>query len=327
MGKEYSTDVSIIIVNWNTRELLRKCLESIYAEMQHRSFEIIVIDNASADQSVEMVKADFPGVRLIENRENVGFGKANNQGYEISTGEYLLLLNPDTEILDQAVERLMEFMDTQRQAGLCGAKCIHPDGTIQVSWAYFPSLKTIFTNNVSWKDALSIFSVAKRLLRTKAEYSDSGFTVSEVIPRSRVDYVLGQCMLTRKEIVDRVGLFDESVFMYEEEPDLCYRILQAGYETWFVPEAEIIHHERKSIGQVNDPLKTDLKWFVSARSHFFQKHHGRWYKWAFRVLGSLNAVVKMVIFALLFVVTRTRKQYYRSKLLFHYYFIYWAVRK
>ena len=318
-------DLSIIIVNWNTRALLKKCLESIYDQMQNRSFEIIVVDNASADNSADMVRKDFPEVRLIENRENAGFGRANNQGYAISSGKYLLLLNPDTEILDHAADTLMAFMHDNEKAGVCGPKCIHPDGTVQVSWAYFPSLKTIFTNNVSFKDALSMFGIFKRLFGTKAEYSDAGFTVSEVIPRKRVDYVLGQCMLTRRSIIEKTGLFDDDVFMYEEEPDLCYRVLQAGFETWFVPEAAIIHHERQSIGQIRDPLKTDLQWFVSARSHFFRKHYGVFYKYSFLLLGSLNAVIKTAMFAVLYLLTTTRRRYYRSKMLFHYYFLYWAL--
>jgi GT2 family glycosyltransferase len=235
-------DVSILIVNWNTRELLRACLKSISDQTKELSFEIIVIDNASRDGSADMVRKEFPNVRLIQNAENAGFGRANNQGFRESAGEYILFLNPDTEIRDRAVEKAVAFMKAHPNVWLAGAKSVHVDGTMQVSTAYFPSLAMIWTNGVPLKIALSMFGPLKKIFKTSAVYTNDGFTMTDDAVNRRVDYVLGQFMLTRRDALEKTGLFDESIFMYEEEADLCYRIHRAGGQVWFVNEAEILHH-------------------------------------------------------------------------------------
>lgn len=318
-------EVSIIIVNWNTSELLKKCLESIHTKTRQIRYEVIVVDNASKDGSADMVRQYFPDVRLIENHENVGFGRANNQALAYCTGEYLLLLNPDTEFTDNVLKTVIAFMRDHESVGLVGPKCIHPDGTIQVSWAQFPSLKTIFTNNVPWTTALAMIPLFKKILRSEAVYTNRGFTVDKPIPAQSVDYVLGQFMLTRTDVIKRIGLFDNDVFMYEEEPDLCYRLKQNGFETWFLPDAEIIHHERQSIDQLPNALEEEMDWFLSARGHFYRKHYGLLKQQLFYGLMFINSIFKMMMFSVM-LLDRTRKQYFRKKQYFHYYIVKWFLK-
>lgn len=316
-------DLSIIIVNWNTKDLLRECLESIVRETVSLSYEVWVVDNASKDGSADMMRREFGSVHLIANEENVGFGRANNQAYAHCMGKYTLILNPDTVILNDAVGKMVDFMETNPNAGVAGPKAIHPDGEIQVSWANFPSLSRIWTNNVSWKAALSIFRPLKRLLKSEASYTDRGFTVADTLHTRRVDYLLGQFLLTRKAIVDQVGLFDEDVFMYEEESDFCYRVLKAGWETWFVPDAEIIHYERRSIDQLPNAYKIETDWTLRARAHFFRKHHGRMKMVLFYALTLLSSIFKLFMFSILYLVEVKKREYLRRKWTTHWYTARW----
>lgn len=319
-------DVSVIIVNWNTKDLLKECILSIQQQTHNISYEIIVIDNFSKDESVAMVRRDFSEVQLIANDFNAGFGQANNQGYEIAKGEYLLILNPDTVILDGAIEKLYHYIKQNNHVGVCGPKCIHPDDSIQVSWASFPSIKNIFTNNVTWKEAFSMFPWFQKFSKSEAIYTNEGFTVQNVIAEQKVDYVLGQCMMTPKFLIDQVGLFNENIFMYEEEADLCYRIKKAGYETWFYPEAVIIHHERQSIDQIPNYLEKEMKWFMDARGQFFRMHYGIFAQFLFYILTFISSFLKLFIMAFLWLIEKKKRDYFKMKLLFHYYILNWFFR-
>ncbi len=310
-------DVSILIVNWNTRDLLRACLKSIFDQTRELSFEIVVIDNASDDDSAEMVRQEFPNVRLIQNIENAGFGRANNQGYHESCGEYILFLNPDTEVLDHAIEKAVAFMKAHPHVWLCGAKSLHPDGTMQVSTAYFPSLGMIWTNGVPLKIALSMFAPLKKIFKTSAVYTNDGFTMTDASESRRVDYVLGQFMLTRRDVLEKTGVFDESIFMYEEEADLCYRIQQAGGEVWYVPDAVILHHERRSIDQLPEAFRHEVDWFLSARGRFMEKYHGKAMKGLFHLMTWFSSAVKLVMYAFLFLVDRRKRIYFSRRLMYH----------
>ncbi|HDQ45388.1 MAG TPA: glycosyltransferase family 2 protein [bacterium] len=310
-------DISVILVNWNTRDLLRACLKSIFAQTPSLSCEVTVVDNASEDGSADMVQKEFPAVRLIQNTENSGFGRANNQGFRESSGAYVLFLNPDTEIRDRAIEKAVAFMETHPNVWLAGAKSVHHDGTIQVSTAYFPSLAMIWTNGVPLKIALSVFGPLRRLLKTSAEYSDEGFTMTGNSESRRVDYVLGQFMLTRRDVLEKTGLFDESIFMYEEEADLCYRIHKAGGEVWYVPEAVILHHERRSIDQLPDAFRHEVDWFLSARGRFMEKHHGKAMEVIFHAMTGFSSAVKLVLYAVLFLADRGKRRYLTRRLRYH----------
>jgi len=310
-------DVSVLIVNWNTRDLLRACLKSIFAQTPSLSCEVIVVDNASEDGSADMVQKEFPAVRLIQNSENEGFGRANNQAFRESAGEYVLFLNPDTEIRDRAIEKAVAFMKAHPNVWLAGAKSVHADGTIQVSTACFPSLAMIWTNGVPLKIALSVFGPFKKIFKTSAVYTNDGFTMTEDATSRRVDYVLGQFMLTRRDVLVEVGVFDEAIFMYEEEADLCYRIYKAGGEVWYVPDAVILHHERRSIDQLPDAFRHEVDWFLCARGRFMEKHHGKAMEVIFHAMTGFSSAVKLVLYAVLFLADRGKRRYLTRRLRYH----------
>ena len=267
-------DLSLIIVSFQVRELLSRCLVSLERAAQDVPLEIIVVDNASTDGSVEMLRADFPHVHNIANSENVGFSKANNQGLKIARGRYWMLLNPDTEIpLDapNPFRLLVELMDTHPRAGACGASLFYPDGTRQHSAFHFPTLAQIYMDlyPVNWRLRESFLN---------GRYS---FAQYERGAPFQIDHPLGAALLVRPDAARHVGLLDEDYFIYAEEVDWCMRLRRAGWEIWCVPHARIIHHEARSTRQFRDKMFVEL-W--KARFILFQKNYSRAFNRAARVL-------------------------------------------
>jgi len=322
-----SPELSIIIVNWNTRELLKECIQSIYKETKGFSFEIFVVDNASADGSAAMIEREFPDVMLIRNEENLGFGRANNQAVKRSRGEFVLFLNPDTRIQQNAIGALVTFMKENPRVGVTGPKTIHPDGTIQVTWAKFPCLSTVFTNNVPLNTAVSIFGIFGKLLKNNVRYTDSGLSVTDIRHPMKVDYLLGEFLLTRKSILDSVGGFPEDIFMYEEETDLCYRIHKQGWEIWFVPDAEIIHHEKKSIKQLPNYIEKEVDWFIAGRSRFYRKYYGKVKLVFFHIFNFVNSLCKLVMYGLMDFVSLKKRTFVAEKFEWQWEVIVWYFRK
>lgn len=224
-------DVSIIIVNWNTKELLRDCLDSVYRQTSDIHFETIVIDNASTDSSIEMVKRDFPQVVLIENSQNKGFAAGNNQGMAIARGRYVLLLNSDTVILDGAIQKTLSFADRKPVAAVIGCRVLNPDRTLQLTCFMFPGLLNLILSSTY---LYKVFPKSRFFGRERMSWWDR----SEV---REVEVVTGCFMLVRREAMEQVGLMDEGYFMYAEETDWCYRFHRAGWKNLFFPGAEIIH--------------------------------------------------------------------------------------
>ena len=203
-------DLSIVIVNWNTAELLIQCLESIYKSGSQYSLEVIVVDNSSTDESVSLVDRDFPCVILIRNDQNLGFARANNQGLAVGSGRYFMLLNSDTIVLPGAIDILIEAADSNPKLGVIGPKLLNMDGSLQESWASFPSF----------------FS----------ELTGKNFRTRQPVPENpnayEVDYIKGACMLVRSTTIAEVGKLDEDFFFYSEEIDWCYRIRQKNWKIW-----------------------------------------------------------------------------------------------
>ena len=266
-------DLSIVIVNWNTRDLLAQCLESVVASPNLRipdsvnqpgmhdlppiTIEVRVVDNASTDGSAHMVRARFPWVRLVENRENVGFARANNQAIRESEAHYVLLLNPDTEVTLGALEILVRFIDAHPQASAVGPRLLNPDGTLQPSCHPAPTLPgelwRLFHLDALWPYGL--YPMAEWDLDT---------------PR-RVDVVQGACLLLRRAALDQVGLFDEAYFMYSEEVDLCHRLRRADWSLYWVPEAQVVHYGSQSTQQMAAEMFLQL---YQSKLLYFRKHHG-----------------------------------------------------
>lgn len=252
-------DVSIIIVNWNTRDILRDCLKSVYEQTKSVSFEVIVVDNASTDGSVEMVKNDFPQVSLVENSENKGFAAANNQGMAIAKGRYVLLLNSDTVVLDNAIAKTVLFADDYPEAAVVGCRVLNPDKTLQPTCFMFPSLlNMILSSTYLYK----LFPRSQFFGRERMSWWDRG-DIREV------DVVTGCYMLVQKKAIDQIGMMDETFFMYAEEMDWCWRFKSAGWKVMYTPDAQIIHLGGQSSQQVKPQMIMQLRGSILL---FFSKH-------------------------------------------------------
>jgi GT2 family glycosyltransferase len=224
-------DVSIIIVNWNTKKMLSACLRSVYANVREINYEVIVVDNASTDGSQEMVRHDFPQVIFIENEDNWGFAAANNQGIAIAHGRYVLLLNSDTIVLDDSIANTVVFADDHPQVGIIGCRELNPDQTLQPTCFMFPS---VFNMLLSGTYLYKLFPKSRFFGRERMTWWDRK-DVREV------DIVTGCYMLVRREAIEQVGLIDERFFLYGEETDWCYRFKKNGWKVMFAPVGQIIH--------------------------------------------------------------------------------------
>ncbi len=265
--------LSIIIVNWNTRDLLAACLESVAAEiarMGEGEAETFVVDNASTDGSPEMVQEDFPWVRLIRNTENVGFARANNQAIRLAQGRYLLLLNSDTCLHAGSLQTLVDFMDAHPAAGAAGPRLLNGDGTLQVSCHPLLTPEREF-----WR-----LSFLERLY-ARATYPLEAW---DATTPHRVEVIKGACLLGRRMVLDQTGLLDESYFMYTEEMDLCYRMAQAGWELWHVPAATVTHYGEASSRQVAADMYVQL---YRSKVQFHRKFGGASRARRFKALMAL----------------------------------------
>lgn len=270
--------LSIVIVSWNTCDLLDKCIASIYAYPLDGDFEIWVVDNASVDGSSELVGRKYPEVHLILSPKNLGFARANNLAIRESTGKYVLLLNPDTEIKPGALVTLVRFMEENTQAGGAGPYLLNPDGTLQISCYPLPTL-----SRELWRlfhlDAFYPFGTYKQ------EYWDPNQV-------RRVGVLKGACMILRHTALDEVGLMDEDYFMYTEEVDLCYRFTKGGWPLYWVPQASIVHYGGQSVHQVSAEMFLHL---YKSKIVYIRKHYGRLASWIFKLI-LLGATLPRVIF-------------------------------
>ena len=262
-------DTSIIIANWNAQDLLDQCLQSVYAAVSDLSCEVIVVDNGSTNGSATMVQDRFPDVRLIRNQENRGFAQANNQGINISTGRYVLLLNSDTIVSPDAVEQMVRFMDAYPDLGALGAELRNSDGSLQPSWAQFPTL---------------LSEMIGRNFRVRRPFADGRAYL--------VDWVGGACLMVRRQSVEQVGLLDERLFMYSEETDWCYRMAQAGWQIGYLPGARVLHFGGASSRQEDTRMLCEL---YKSKLYFFDKHHGAGRREMLRTGMLLLTLLKMMV--------------------------------
>ena len=264
-------DLSIIIVSWNVKELLQRCLESIF---QHPpsglQFEVIVVDNASTDGSAAMVRDGFPQVQLLVNDENLGFTAANNQAIARSRGRYVLLLNPDTEVLGDAPATIVGYMDAHPEVGALGPQLLNPDGSIQSSRRRFPTMATAFLESTILQRWFPDNPVLRRY-----------YMLDRPDDRTQgVDWAVGAALLVRKEAIEQVGPLDEGFFMYSEELDWCHRIKAQGWKVVYLPTAKVVHHGAQSSEQVK-PFQHIQ--FQRSKVRYFRKHHGAWKAEALRL--------------------------------------------
>jgi len=256
-----STVLSIIIVSWNVRDLLERALTSVYASWGNQTgLEVIVVDNASHDDSVAMLRTAFPDVQVIANPENRGFTGGNNQGLAAATGDFLLLLNPDTEIVTDALPCMVDYIRAHPDVGMIGPQLLNPDGSVQSSRRHFPTMPVLFLES-TWLEKLA----PRKLLRHYYAQEQPDDVIQDV------DWITGAAMLARREVVAQVGGMDAGFFMYSEELDWCRRIREAGWRVVYFPEARIIHHEGKSSEQV---VPARHIYFQSSKVRYTRKYHG-----------------------------------------------------
>jgi GT2 family glycosyltransferase len=260
-------NLSIVIVNWNTKEFLQRCLESLRANPPSGELEVIVIDNASTDGSAEMVRQEFPEAVLIENQENLGYAQGNNQGIAASKGEYVLLLNPDTEVTPGALDSLVEFAKNRPDAAAVGCRLINPDGGVQSSCRSFPSpLPLLFEYT-----KLSRLFPRSRLF---GAYRMTYFDYSRV---AEVDQPMGSCLLLSRKAIEDVGLFDEEFPIFFNEVDWCFRAKQRGWKAYFTPDAEVLHHGGASTQQAKAEM---IRESHESLGRFYEKHYKGRLPWA-----------------------------------------------
>lgn len=255
-------DVSIVIVAWNVKNLLHECLKSVFEQTRDIEFEVVYVDNASSDGSVEMVADEFTGVRIIKNEQNAGFIKANNQAIPQCKGRYVLLLNSDTVVLDNAIAKMVRFADTHTDSAVVGCKVLNPDKTLQRTCFMFPSaLNMLLSATYLYK----IFPKNRFFGRERMTWWDFN-DVREV------ETVCGCCSLVRKEAIDLVGLMDERYFVYGDDPDWCYRFKKAGWKVMYTPEPQIIHYG----GQTTQHRRREFRWQLHGSELIFIKLYKGW---------------------------------------------------
>lgn len=275
-------DISLIIVNWNTRNLLLDCLESIYKETIKVTFEIILVDNGSTDDSVIAVKDRFPDVLVIENRENIGYAKANNQGLKCAKGRYCAIVNTDIIILDKAIEKLVEYFDSDENVGAAGPLTVNEFGNIKENFRYFPRF---------WNQFVETFFLDK--IFGRFEFFHGRNVPKKYYEQTRkVENLSGCFFMIRREALEEVGLLDERFFIYGEDIDWSKRIWKTGWEIHFYPEARVIHLGGKS--SIASPVRFQLE---MEKSYFqYIKKHSSFPTY---ILYKLMRIVQHCIFLIL----------------------------
>lgn len=250
--------LSIIIVSYNTQKLLKQCLGSIYQDLP-QNYEIIMIDNASEDNSVSIVQKKYPRVRIIKNKHNLGFTQANNQGITQAKGEYLLLLNSDTIASISALDQMVQFLDKNPQIGLLAPKLLNPDGTIQQNGGGLPNLINIF----AWQFFLDEIPLLTHFFQPYQQESPEYYTHTR-----QTGWVSGAAMMLRSSLVKKIGGLDENIFMYAEDIDICIRANQAKSQVWIYSPAEITH-----IGHASGSQEKAIIGEYNGLKYIFQKHY------------------------------------------------------
>jgi len=280
-------DLAVVIVSYNTRELLRACLRSVVADASLDT-EVWVVDNASSDGSAEMVGTEFPEACLLTADRNLGFAGGNNaalraMGFAVGgsgkalpgIADYVLFLNPDTEVQEDALSRMLDFLRANPRVGVVGAALVYPDGGFQHSAFRFPTLPQVWFDFFAWPGRFIDTPVNGR-------YPRSLYVAGDPFP---VDHPLGAAMMTRAEVIRQVGLMDEDFFMYAEEIDWCMQVKRRGWDVYCVPSARIVHHSGASTRQAWDQM-TDMLW--RSRFHLFEKHYSPVFNLAARLLVRLG---------------------------------------
>jgi GT2 family glycosyltransferase len=292
-----STLLSIIIVSYMSAHHVRPCLDSILSQRNVR-YEIIVVDNASTDGSADIVEQYFPSVFLIRSEKNLGFAEGNNLALQHCRGNYVLLLNPDTVLTESCLEKLVAFMENSPDVGAAGCKILYPDGKIQISCGYFPTVASALWGG----EAITMLF---RKFNLKHNFFGSCGITPEHLDKSRdVDTLLGACAILRRNVIDEVGFFDANMFLYFEECDLFYRIKRSGARIAYTPDATVYHHAGGSVVHT----ATAVRHYLKSQEYYLGKNFGLKRISAFRTGLMVSSLLKVIF---LFAVSPFMKE--RSK--------------
>lgn len=294
-------ELSVVIVSYNTKELLRECLSSLYISLDSSKLtsqsEVIVVDNASTDGSIKMVKEQFPKVILTQNPKNFGFGSANNQGIKISKGKFILLLNSDTKLFENTIENALLEIKTRKDVGVLGCKLCNPDNTVQQSCGYTPNLLRVF----AWMFFIDRLPIVN-LIFNPYHLGDSSFYNNQ----REVDWVTGAFFLIRKQALSpSVELFDTKVFMYVEEVEFCFRLKKRGWKVLYTPKASLIHKKGGSAGGDVSGIVEELKGI----EYFYKKHYSTISTFLVKAFLKAGALLRVLVFAIIKKSEEKRKLY------------------
>jgi GT2 family glycosyltransferase len=288
-------DVSIVIVNWNSKDYLERCVKSVLAWTTGIEYEIIVIDNASFDGGGEMLRACYPQVRFIQSEKNIGFARANNLAFGASSGRQILFLNPDTELESPAVQTLSSSLESLREGGIVGAKLLNSDRSVQTSSIRaFPTI----LNQLFDSDALRNAFPRAGMWGTDALFREGDAPVE-------VDAVSGACLMIKRPVFEAVGTFSDEYFMYSEDIDLCFKVRQAGWKTYYVPTAVMIHHGGRSSSQHSVSIFSSVM-LLESRWRFFRKTRSVLYCWSYRLAMCVSSIVRIGLSLLVWPIDRLR---------------------
>lgn len=271
-GSRPQPDMSIVLVNWNNLDYLKPCLESLVDSRLACTYDVVIVDQGSTDGSLEMVRRDYPEIRIIENNENVGLARACNQGIEATTGRHILLLNNDT-LVNNSLDELVQFLDDNPKAGAAGGRLLNPDGSFQAGYAGFSSLKEEFL-------------IATHLGELFKDGYPSHQDHSQVRP---VGWISSACLLLRRTALDEVGLLAEDFFIYGDEADLQYRLNRSGWPVYYLPHVETIHYGGKSMNRWKR-----RRMVYRGKMLFYRKNYGPLKTGLLRLLFGSLSVFKMV---------------------------------
>jgi N-acetylglucosaminyl-diphospho-decaprenol L-rhamnosyltransferase len=280
-GNVSALDLSVIIVNWNTGPLLLQCVNSVVETAGSLSLEVIIVDNGSSDDSLTMLP-DPPQLKIINNKENLGFARANNQGFAEARGRYLLMLNPDTRVSPNALERMVLFLDRKPGAGALGPRLLNTDGSLQHSCSYFPSLLGVLMESLGLNRVFVGNTFFARWLMTSWDHTTT----------RQVDQPMGACLLLRAEALRQVGPLDERFFVYFEEVDLCFRLHNAGYKIYFLADAEVVHYGgQSSLGNLDVRITERYRSLLL----YFAKHFSPGEIFCIRVMVLVHMLIRIAM--------------------------------
>ncbi|MBU0952213.1 MAG: glycosyltransferase family 2 protein [Elusimicrobia bacterium] len=294
-------DISINIVNYNNIQFLQNCIKSIYENTKKINFSILIIDNFSSDNSIELIEKTFPTIKIIRNNKNIGFAKAQNTGFDKVDSRYILILNPDTLILDNSIEKMVLFLDRNPEAGIVGPIILNPDKSNQCTGITYP-------NNVN---LLSETLFLDRFFPNNRIFGKHKKTFEPYRDTKQVDYLQGSCLMIRKKVIEEIGIFDEDFFMYFEETDFCYRAKRKGWSITRLGDCSIIHFGGGETGYYDE---FRLLQYTRSLILFYKKHYSITAVLALKVILSLRNITRLILWLLIGLTLRNRRKESKSRL-------------